>query len=104
VKALQFSGGDEKPLFSNKYISKFKSCSNLSDLDKLAKRMKKEKYIIPFRSIVEFSKIEHIFKEKQFESNIVNILTKSLQKKLSITKARKYRRLIFKGKPLFLII
>jgi len=93
--------GNEQPLFSEKHINEFKSCKDLSDLDRLVKKIKKEKYLTPFEQRVEFSKIEPIIKEKQIQSYIIGYITRTLQGHLDKTAGKKKKQPIFKGKPSF---
>ncbi|MCJ7572119.1 MAG: hypothetical protein MUO82_09640 [Candidatus Thermoplasmatota archaeon] len=73
--------GAESLLFSDKYISKFKSCKNLSDLDKLAKKIKDENFFTRFRSVIKFDEIVPLIEEKQEHSYIVNNISQVFHQK-----------------------
>lgn len=93
--------GNEKPLFSDNDITKFKACRNLSNLDKLAKKIKNKKYISPFEPYIEIMKIEPFLAETKKQADIVFDLSQVLQKNL-VKKAEKNNgQLIYKGKPSF---
>lgn len=89
------------PLFSDKQIAKFKSCRDLSNLDKLAKNIKNEDGLSPFETEIEFTKIEPLLSKKQKQTDIVYILSQVLQKNQVKTTEKRKKQLIFKGKPSF---
>ncbi|MCJ7571836.1 MAG: hypothetical protein MUO82_08175 [Candidatus Thermoplasmatota archaeon] len=75
--------GCEQILFSEEYISKLRSCKNINDLNKLAKKIKDENFFTGFRPVIKFDKIELILKEKQKQAIIVNNISQIFQKNLT---------------------
>jgi len=92
--------GNEKPLFSKKNITQFNSCHNIHELDKLALKIKNEKYLTPFEPMIKFSKIEPFLAEKQKQTDIVHYISQILQKNI-IKTTDNNKQPIFKGELSF---